>query len=142
MVTFNTPFQSFLSRDSSKDLTFIACVVLQKVVNWCNYAGAPIPLFNYSKGGRIKALLFKDLMDLYLVMLFEKHFIFRYIVYLKPCVKQIAGEKLLHNPGSQTWHSVMTWKGGMRGRDTYITMADRIVVRQKPIQHHEQCSSN
>ena len=29
-------------------------------------------------------------------------------VHTLPCVKQIAGEKLLHNTGSPTWHSVMT----------------------------------
>ena len=29
-------------------------------------------------------------------------------IYTLPCVKQIAGEKLLHNTGSPTWRSVTT----------------------------------
>ena len=30
-------------------------------------------------------------------------------------VKQIAGEKLLHNTGSPAWHSVITWRGRVGG---------------------------
>ena len=29
-------------------------------------------------------------------------------LYILPCVKQTAGEKLLHNTGSPAWHTVMT----------------------------------
>ena len=29
-------------------------------------------------------------------------------LYTLPCVKQTAGEKLLHNTGSPAWHTVMT----------------------------------
>lgn len=39
-------------------------------------------------------------------------------IYTLPCVKQIAGEKLLYNIGSPVSCSVMTWKGDMvRGRE-------------------------
>ena len=37
-------------------------------------------------------------------------------IYTLPCVKQIAGEKLLYNTESPAWHSVMTWRGGMGWR--------------------------
>ena len=33
------------------------------------------------------------------------------------CIKEIAGEKLLHKAGSPTWGFVMTEAGGMRGRE-------------------------
>ena len=61
-----------------------------------------------------------------------------------PCVKQIAGRKLLHKTRSSAWHSVMTWGGRERwGQrrdaqeegDICIIMTDCIVVRQKPTQH-------
>ena len=29
-------------------------------------------------------------------------------IYILPCVNEIAGEKLLYNTGSPTWHSVTT----------------------------------
>ena len=38
-------------------------------------------------------------------------------IYTLPCVKQIAGEKLLYNTGSPAWHSVMTSRDGMGRRD-------------------------
>ena len=47
------------------------------------------------------------------------------------CVKQSTDEKLLYYTGSSAWHSVMTWKGGIRvleeaqeGGDICIIMAD------------------
>ena len=35
--------------------------------------------------------------------------------YTLPCVKQIAGRKLLYNTGSRTWCSMITYSDGMRG---------------------------
>ena len=38
-------------------------------------------------------------------------------IYTPPCVQQIADKKLLSNTGSPAWCSVMTWRGGMWGRE-------------------------
>ena len=36
-------------------------------------------------------------------------------IYTHPCVRQSAGEKLLHNTGSPAWCPMMTWRGGVGG---------------------------
>ena len=38
-------------------------------------------------------------------------------IYTPPCVQQIADKKLLCNTGSPAWCSVMTWRGGIGGRE-------------------------
>ena len=38
-------------------------------------------------------------------------------IYTPPCAQQIADKKLLSNTGSPAWCSVMTWRGGMVGRE-------------------------
>ena len=38
-------------------------------------------------------------------------------IYTLPCIKEIAGEKLLYKTGSPTWCFVMTEVGGMQGRE-------------------------
>ena len=38
-------------------------------------------------------------------------------IYTLPCIKEIAGEKLLYKTGSPTWRFVMTEASGMQGRE-------------------------
>ena len=57
----------------------------------------------------------------------------------------IAGEKLLCSTGNPVWHSVMTWREGMRGREgetICIIMADLPCVWHKSIQKLKKKQKN
>ena len=38
-------------------------------------------------------------------------------IYTLPCVKEIAGDKLLYNTGSPAWYSLRTQRGRMGGSE-------------------------
>ena len=64
-------------------------------------------------------------------------------IYTHPCVKLLAGGKLLYNTGNSAGCSVMTWRsgigvaGGRLQQEGICVNTERIhiVVQQKPTQH-------